>query len=77
MAAKMALTPPPMTMWYFGLPMLQNNGLIAIVFIGSSCLKYLMIYIVSGSMIFEPLSAAVPKMLKSLLKAMLLIFVLS
>jgi hypothetical protein len=46
-------------------------------FIGSYCLKYLMTYKVSGSIIFEPLSAAVAKILKSLLKAIPLILVLS
>ena len=76
-AAKIAFTPPPITMWNLGLSWLQNSGLIATEFIGSSCLKYLRIYNVSGSKIFEPLSAAVAKMLKSLLKAIPLIFVLS
>jgi len=77
MAARMALTPPPIIIWYLGFVTLQKRGLIEIEFIGNSCLKYLIIYRVSGSIILDPLSAAVPKMVKSLLKASPLIFVFS
>jgi hypothetical protein len=42
-------------------------------FIGSSCLKYLRIYSVYGSIILDPLSAAVAKTEKFLLKAIELI----
>ena len=76
-AAKIAFTPPPITMWNLGFYLSQNNGLIEIVFIGSSCLKYFNTLKVSGSIIFDPLSAAVPKIEKFLLNANELILFLS
>jgi hypothetical protein len=41
MAAMMAETPPPMTVWNFGLVSAQKRGEMETAFMGSSCLKYL------------------------------------
>jgi hypothetical protein len=55
--------------WNLGLRSSQKRGDIDTALIGNYCLKYLKISKVSGSMIFEPLSAAVARIEKFLLKA--------
>jgi len=69
----MADTPPPITVWNLGLAVSQKSGEMETAFMGSSCLKYLKISKVYGSIILDPLSAAVAKIEKFLLKAIELI----
>ena len=72
-AAKTAGIPPPIAIWNLGAISALKSGETATAFIGNSCLKNLIISIVSGSRILEPLLAAVASTAKFLLKAIELI----